>query len=60
MEVIPITKDVKTIDISAAKKEEYLECKIKHFEADRKSENNVDMRGSTNSLKRVTKLQRTP
>ena len=62
MEVIPITKDVKTIDISGAKKKkkEYLKCKIKHLEADSKGENNVDLRGSINSFKRVTKLQRTP
>ena len=48
MEVIPITKDVKTIDISGAKKKEYLKCKIKHLEADRKSENNADLRGRIN------------
>jgi hypothetical protein len=60
MEVIPITKDVKTVDISGAKKEEYLKCKMKHLEADSKSENNVESRGRINSFKRVTKLERTP
>jgi hypothetical protein len=31
----PNNKRRKTIDISGAKKKEYLECKIKHLEADR-------------------------
>ena len=43
-----------------SRKKEYLECKIKHLEADSKSENDVDLRGRINSFKRVTKLQQTP
>jgi hypothetical protein len=60
MEVIPITKDVKTVDISGAKEKEYLKCKIKYLEADSKSENNVELREKINLFKRATKLERTP
>ena len=56
----PNKKRRENIRYFRSKRKEYLECKIKHVEADSKSENNVDLRRSINSFKRVTELQRTP
>jgi uncharacterized protein YydD (DUF2326 family) len=39
-----------------SKRKEYLKCKIKHIEADSKSEKNVDLRGRMKSFKKVTNL----